>query len=135
MAQRKTPALALLGAMLAAGGSAIGQEDEFDGAALFGRHCASCHGPRGEGDGPVANAMLVTVPNLRTLRARSDGTFPRDAVMRYIDGRNLPAAHGDRLMPVWGATFSESGGSGESGDAAARRRIAAITDFVEQMQN
>jgi hypothetical protein len=38
-------------------------------------------------------------------------------------------------MPVWGVSFSESDGDGESGDAAARRRIAAIADFVEQMQN
>lgn len=129
------PALALVGATLAAACGAIGQEDEIDGAALFGRYCASCHGPRGEGDGPVADAMLVTVPNLRTLEARSDGAFPRDAVMQYIDGRNPPAAHGERLMPVWGATFSEPAGEGESGNDVARRRIAAITAFIEELQN
>jgi mono/diheme cytochrome c family protein len=121
--------------MLAAACGAVGQEDGIDGAALFARHCASCHGPRGEGDGPVAGAMLIGVPNLRTLQTRSNGTFPRDAVMQYIDGRNLPAAHGDRLMPVWGVRFSESDGDDESGEAAARRRIAAIADFVEQLQN
>lgn len=135
MAQRTMPALALIGATLAAACSATGQEDGIDGAALFGRYCASCHGPRGEGDGPVADAMLVTVPNLRTLEARSDGAFPRDAVMQYIDGRSLPPAHGDRLMPVWGATFSEPAGEDESGDDAARRRIAAIAEFIESLQN
>jgi mono/diheme cytochrome c family protein len=96
-----------------------------DGQALFARHCASCHGRFGEGDGPVAAVM--SVPNLRTLSTRSGGTFPRDAVMRYIDGRDPPAAHGQRLMPVWGETFA--------GADAADGPIAAITTFVAELQN
>lgn len=134
MAERAIPALALL-IVLAAVGTAVGQDSDADGAALFARYCASCHGPRGEGDGPVAAAMLVTVPNLRTLSVRADGRFPRDSVMQYIDGRDLPAAHGDRLMPVWGVTFAESADDAESADELARQRITAITGFVEQLQN
>jgi hypothetical protein len=75
------------------------------------------------------------VPNLRTLRARANGTFPRESVMRYIDGRNLPAAHGDRLMPVWGATFAESADTSEAGNAIAKQTIAAIASYIEQLQN
>jgi mono/diheme cytochrome c family protein len=112
-----------------------GQATDPEGAALFARYCSSCHGRFGEGDGPVASAMTVTVPNLRTLSARSDGNFPRDAVMQYIDGRNPPAAHGDRLMPVWGETFASSPDDIDSSDEIVRRRIAAITNFVEQLQN
>jgi 4'-phosphopantetheinyl transferase EntD len=74
------------------------------------------------------------VPNLRTLKARAGGTFPRDAVMQYIDGRNLPAAHGERLMPVWGDTFAGSASDAAEGDAIARERISAITDFIERLQ-
>jgi mono/diheme cytochrome c family protein len=122
-------ALAVLSTFCLAIGCAAAQIGEPDGQALFARYCASCHGRLGEGDGPVAQVMEVSVPNLRTLRRRADGTFPRDAVMRYIDGRELPAAHGARLMPVWGDSFS---GDGEEG---ARRRIAAITDFIERLQN
>jgi hypothetical protein len=73
-----------------------------DGANLYRNNCAACHGMAGEGDGPVASAMRVTIPNLRTLASRNDGEFPRDAVTAYIDGRTVPAAHGDRYMPVWG---------------------------------
>jgi mono/diheme cytochrome c family protein len=135
MAQGTTPALAILAVMLGTVGVAAGQQVDNDGAALYGRYCASCHGPRGEGDGPVAAAMLVTVPNLRALSARAAGEFPRDAVMQYIDGRNLPAAHGDRLMPVWGGTFAEATDDDPSGNELARRRIAAITAFIEQLQN
>ena len=119
----------LAGMAVAAGalGCATAQIREPAGSALFARYCASCHGRFGEGDGPVAAVM--SIPNLRTLRTRSGGEFPREAVMRYIDGRDPPAAHGERLMPVWGDTFAAGG------DAAASARIAAITDFVAELQN
>jgi mono/diheme cytochrome c family protein len=55
------------------------------GARIFLNHCAACHGEQGEGGGPVAATMNVAIPNLRTLAARSDGTFPADAVTAYID--------------------------------------------------
>jgi mono/diheme cytochrome c family protein len=135
MTKAVTRGLAAFLVLLLVFSRAGGQEGDSDGAALFARYCASCHGRVGEGDGPVASAMAVSIPNLRTLSARSNGNFPRDAVMQYIDGRNPPAAHGDRLMPVWGDTFAQSSGNAESGNAVARRRIAAITDFVEQLQN
>ena len=35
-------------------------------------------------------------------------------------------------MPVWGDTFA---GEGENGEALARSRIAAITAFIERLQN
>ncbi len=72
---------------------------------MFETHCAACHGPRGEGDGPVAPTLRVPVPNLRTLNERYGGDFPADEVARYIDGRDLPQAHGERYMPVWGVIF------------------------------
>jgi mono/diheme cytochrome c family protein len=47
---------------LAAPASLFGQEyppDVSRGKAIYERHCLSCHGPRGFGDGP--NALLLTV--------------------------------------------------------------------------
>jgi len=104
-----------------------------DGAALYARHCAACHGQRGEGDGPVAGVMQVTVPNLRTLRQRSNGTFPRDAVIAYIDGRNLPVSHGDRYMPIWGNVFSWSEDDDDR-EAVVAERIEAVASYLEQIQ-
>lgn len=106
---------------------------EPDGAALFARHCAACHGQRGEGDGPVAAVMQVAVPNLRTLRQRSNGTFPRAAVIAYIDGRNLPVSHGDRYMPIWGNVFSWAEDDEEREQVVAER-IEALADYLEQIQ-
>lgn len=106
------------------------------GASLYARHCSACHGQFGDGDGPVAVAMSVDVPSLRSLSRRENGTFPRASVIAYVDGRDMPAAHGDRYMPVWGEVFrwGESAEDGAS-EAEIRARIEALTDFIERMQN
>jgi mono/diheme cytochrome c family protein len=104
---------------------------EPDGRTLYFNHCASCHGPTGEGDGPVASALRGSVPNLRTLAMRNGGDFPAEAVAAYIDGRSLRAAHGDRLMPVWGDVFSAI----EGGDAAAiAARVDLLVRFIAELQ-
>jgi mono/diheme cytochrome c family protein len=105
---------------------------EVSGNELFMTHCASCHGPQGEGDGPVAAVMAITAPNLRTLTERSGGTFPADAVASYIDGRKPRAAHGTRTMPVWGALFPDDDAPARS--AAAQQRVAALVAFIRQLQ-
>lgn len=103
------------------------------GAMTFVTHCAACHGAQGEGDGPVAATMAVAVPNLRSLTERNGGEFPAEAVASYIDGRALPAAHGTRLMPVWGDVFA--GTQRLVIDAAApEARIAAVLDFLREIQ-
>jgi mono/diheme cytochrome c family protein len=112
--------------------SALAQSDEPPlGAQLYANHCGACHGEDGEGGGPVAAVMTITVPNLRTLSRRNDGVFPADAIAAYIDGRETPAAHGDRQMPVWGDVFAAGERGGED---IVRRRIAAIVEFIAQLQ-
>ena len=102
------------------------------GARLYFNHCAACHGEDGEGTGPVAASMRVTVPNLRTLAQRNGGTFPADAVTAYVDGREITAAHGDRQMPIWGDVFR--GADQATAKRTVRRRIAAVVDFISQLQ-
>ena len=102
------------------------------GDALFATHCAACHGIDGEGGGPVASAMKVTMPNLRTLAKRNGGVFPADAVAAYIDGRDQVASHGDRLMPVWGDFLQQPGDKDDQ--EAVRARIAALVAFIERLQ-
>jgi mono/diheme cytochrome c family protein len=115
--------------VLAVCGGAQAAESDL-GARLFFNHCAACHGDDAEGSGPVAAAMRVTVPNLRSIAMRNGGTFPADAVAAYIDGREGPAAHGDRQMPVWGDVFSPTGTSSRT----LRRRIEALVEFIEELQ-
>lgn len=72
------------------------------GADLYRQHCAACHGASAHGDGPVAAALSVMVPDLTLIAKRHGGTFPDEAVRQSIDGRTLRLAHGTRYMPVWG---------------------------------
>lgn len=96
-------------------------------------HCASCHGTLGEGDGPVSAVMLINVPNLRTLNERNAGTFPADMVASYIDGRDLPVAHGDRVMPVWGEVFDTTARLVPDAQDA-RQRIDAVLGYLRGIQ-
>ena len=121
------PALSMA---LALGAPALAADDL--GARLYFNHCAACHGDNGEGTGPVAASMRVTVPNLRSLAQRNGGMFPVDTVRAYVDGRDMPAAHGDRLMPIWGDVFR--GADQDADDRTVRRRIAAIVDFISMLQ-
>ena len=121
------PALSIA---LALGAPALAADDT--GARLYFNHCAACHGDDGEGTGPVAASMRVTVPNLRSLAERNGGVFPVDTVRAYVDGRDMPAAHGDRLMPIWGDVFR--GPDQDADDRTVRRRIAAIVDFISTLQ-
>ena len=127
-------------ALTLAAGAAASQDavevPEYDGAMLYKGYCASCHGPAGKGDGPVAPQMTVGVPDLRTIQARNDGVFPRQATEDMIDGRGMRAAHGTRDMPVWGwAFFSAESNAGEpEPEKFAAARIQALADYLESIQ-
>jgi mono/diheme cytochrome c family protein len=119
-----------VGIAIALGAPAFAADDT--GARLYFNNCAACHGDDGEGTGPVASSMNVTMPNLRTLAQRSGGAFPADAVAAYVDGRNMKAAHGDRQMPIWGEVFG--GANQDAGERTIRRRIAAVVEFISMLQ-
>jgi mono/diheme cytochrome c family protein len=108
-----------------------GADDDL-GARLYFNHCAACHGQDGEGGGPVAATMHIAMPNLRSLAMRNNGEFPDKAVTSYIDGREAPAAHGERQMPIWGDVFR--GVEQGTAERTARRRIAALVAFVSTLQ-
>ena len=59
------------------------------GQQLFARHCAACHGPTGEGDGPGAAALLPAPSNL----AAHDYSLARlsDVLWNGVDGTAMPA--------------------------------------------
>jgi len=87
----------------------------------------------GEGDGPVAPVFDVAVPDLRGLNQRYGREFPADEVARYIDGRDLPDAHGARQMPVWGEIFAATE-SIVSGAEDPATRIAALLEHLRSIQ-
>jgi mono/diheme cytochrome c family protein len=102
-------------------------------ADTYTRHCASCHGARGEGDGPVAEVIRGAMPNLTTLSLRNGGEFPADRVASYIDGRSLPSIHGSRTMPVWGSVFDATSRLVVDAESAGPR-IAEVVEYLRSLQ-
>lgn len=75
------------------------------GRETFLKHCASCHGTAGKGDGPAAFALKPPPSDLTTLAKLNGGKFPEGYVSAVVKfGRNF-AAHGAEDMPVWGSQF------------------------------
>lgn len=122
---------------LAAGGLVACQSAQpapYDGQNLFLGYCASCHGPTGAGDGPMADHLASTLPDLRTLAARNGGTFPREQIVEMIDGRSFRSIHGSADMPVWGFQFRREEGMTQEGLRNVDARIAALVDHIESLQ-
>jgi len=126
--------LIALGIAVLAVGCATTRLPPPSGADMYALHCVSCHGPTGEGDGPVTAILSVTVPNLRTLTRRSGGEFPAAAVASYIDGRDLPVAHGERLMPIWGDVFDATTELLPEAQNA-EIRVQAVVDYLRELQD
>jgi mono/diheme cytochrome c family protein len=125
--------LALLLGALALGACAARLPRPPSAEETFLTHCAACHGALGEGDGPVAATIRGPVPNLRLLARRNGGVFPADRVASYIDGRDMPSAHGERQMPVWGDVFDTTAAIVIDADAA-QDRIAALVEYLRGLQ-
>ena len=49
-------------------------QDVSNGATLYQRHCATCHGVNADGNGPMRPALLLQPPSLNDLALRNDGT-------------------------------------------------------------
>jgi mono/diheme cytochrome c family protein len=108
---------------------------DYDGRNLYIGYCASCHGPIGAGDGPLAAQLIAgDMGDLRRLKAENDGVYPRERLIEMIDGRQLRAAHGTYDMPVWGWQFRREEGTTEEGRLNVEARIRALVDYLETLQ-
>ena len=113
-------------------------KDEYDSK------CATCHGASGKGDGPQAQFLPNKPADLTILAKNNGGVFPVSRVHEIIDGRWEVAAHGPRLMPVWGEDFlvdetrGPQDGSAEAfADREARvsARVQALVDYLARLQD
>jgi mono/diheme cytochrome c family protein len=105
------------------------------GPQLYRQFCASCHGVTGRGDGPVAPALGIEVPDLTRIAQRHSGSFDRAMVEAIIDGRRIVGAHGTRTMPVWGEDLSRSELGNPDAERTARLVITRIADYLWQLQH
>ncbi|SMP21872.1 c-type cytochrome [Shimia sagamensis] len=79
-------------------------ENVEEGAALYMKHCATCHGIDMDGNGPMAGVLMIKPDNLLTLSSGNSGEFPLVRVIKRIDGRDPLVSHGSP-MPVYGDFF------------------------------
>jgi mono/diheme cytochrome c family protein len=107
---------------------------EYSGEETFDRFCASCHGSSGEGDGPVAVGLPITVPDLTTLQKRQGDNFPEDTLRKIIDGRDVVIYHGTRYMPVWGYEFWVEEGADEAAEKRVDIIISNLIEYIESIQ-
>jgi mono/diheme cytochrome c family protein len=118
--------------------SARAAEPQHPGKQLYLRYCGACHGPEAKGDGIVGTFMRLKPPDLTLLAARHGGEFPLEQVVKTIDGREAPRAHGDPAMPVWGQVLSEELGSGTKRRVPVERRvqgrILSIAEYLQSIQ-
>jgi mono/diheme cytochrome c family protein len=127
--------VAVICALLAWRAASAEDLSTYRGAELYQRFCASCHGTDGRGDGPVAPALKILVPDLTRLTRRRGDDFPLERVRRIIDGRDIFAAHGSRQMPIWGYEFATATSTEpDAGASTAATLIDRLVDFLKGIQ-
>ncbi len=126
----------VIAAILLAASACQNRDDQVQptGQVLFARHCASCHGVSGEGNGPLAQSLRRSPSDLTTIAKRSGGRFDDADVMAVIDGRRSIAEHGPREMPVWGAVFEEKYERERYGSLTTLQHGRALTDYLRSIQ-
>ncbi|WP_230981777.1 c-type cytochrome [Ruegeria pomeroyi] len=106
-----------------------------DGAQLYARHCAACHGATGAGDGPEAARLPVPPADLRNLAASNGGQFPTGAVMATIHG--YPGKSHLGAMPEFSALLGGETVAVTTTDGrviAAPRALVELAVHVETLQ-
>ncbi len=103
------------------------------GQRLYTLYCADCHGPQGQGDGPMAVDQETPPSDLTTLAKAAGGVFPLMEAYEVIDGRGGPSSHQRGAMPVWGLMFQEPGMDANQDDEV-RGRILQILHFLKSIQ-
>ena len=110
-------------------------QETSSGARLFHQYCASCHGEKANGTGPVAPYMTIKPSDLTTITQRRRGIFPEEQILRIITGEENPPGHGTRAMPVWGERLQDDVIGGVSKPTVARGRVAFLVDYLKGIQS
>jgi len=102
------------------------------GSSIYKTYCAVCHGNGAKGDGQLADSLRMKPADLTVLAKKNSGTFPKDQVMRIVDGRKPVKGHGGSDMPIWGDAFKQSREGYD--EAAVKERIEAVVNYLDTLQ-
>ena len=98
------------------------------GQETYLRYCAVCHGLDGRGEGPLANALKKSPPDLTLLAKNNGGTFPATRVADTIRDGAIPG-HGRKTMLEWGKVFG-----GDKDRLEATSTVLDLSIYVEGLQ-
>jgi len=126
--------LAAVGALLAVACNDERRPRSIAGRDLYLRHCTSCHGEDGKGQGPVASSLRTPPADLTQIAQRAGGRFDEAAVLAAIDGKRTVAAHGPREMPVWGAVFGDELKGQSYPEYVSLLQSRALMDYLHTLQ-
>jgi mono/diheme cytochrome c family protein len=109
------------------------------GRKLYETKCASCHGLKGRGDGPVKAWLTKSPPDLSALAKSNGGILPVEAMYSMIEGTKGPAVHGTRDMPIWGPAFRVEAAeyyidTPYDPEVYVRSRILALIEYINRLQ-
>ena len=125
--------VATIAVALLLGASAV-EGEVTAGHRLYLQYCSACHGPDGKGDGAVSGFLRPKPIDLTLLSKGHDGVFPTLTVVKVIDGRATPRAHGDAEMPVWGEILRAQEGDANNPELAVHSVVMQITDYLRSIQ-
>ena len=105
---------------------------DISGSYTYRTYCATCHGDKGKGDGPLAENLRFQPPDLTLMARNNDGKYPAELVEKIVDGRKPVDGRGGPDMPVWGNAFKNT----ETGfdDEKVKQRIKSVVDHVGRIQ-
>jgi mono/diheme cytochrome c family protein len=130
----KAVAISLLLALLA--GHRSHAQDDHLGLVEYEVACMPCHGVEGRGDGRLARTLKTAPADLTQITRMNHGVFPSAKIAEIIDGRASVAAHGNRVMPVWGDRYRAAVPDESAAwvERRARARIQALVGYLKSIQ-
>ena len=119
---------------LVLGVSGAQAQDITEGAGLYLKHCATCHGIEASGQGPMAGVLVIKPTDLTNLSNENNGVFPMERVVRRIDGRDPLVSHGSP-MPVYGDFFEGNDTALKTASGQPILTSGAIAQLVAFLQS
>jgi mono/diheme cytochrome c family protein len=130
----RVPWVLVFGVTACVGIAVAARAADHAGKSPFDQYCASCHGPAGDGAGPVAAEMKTPPTDLRKLGKKYGLPLPKPKLRELIDGREMVRAHGAGNMPVWGEQLVHNVPPTANTEFFKRGTIIVIVDYIETLQ-
>jgi mono/diheme cytochrome c family protein len=137
MTTRDWTKIGLAAASLLFAAGAIAQPKVDLGKREYDNNCAVCHGRDGRGNGPYAELLRRSPPDLSTIARRNGGVFPVAKTYEVIEGAGV--GHGTRDMPIWGMDYNVKAAEyymdvPYDQEGFVRGRILSLIEYLNRLQ-